>query len=114
MKRAKDVIKLSNVKINKERFKRQEDYKKLKVLIKHAKVLTNRLQNKINTEVKIQNNNFKTNFEILESINSQAKMNSVLRNLKLKSKSMQTMIQQADIQDQVIVKHHDDEQQEEY
>ena len=87
---------------------------KLKVLIKHAKVLTNRLQNKINTEVKIQNNNFKTNFEILESINSQAKMNSVLRNLKLKSKSMQTMIQQSDIQDQVIVKRHDDEQQEEY
>ena len=76
--------------------------------------MTSRLQKKINTEVKIQNTNFKTNLEMLEVMNSQAKMDSALKNMKLKSKSMQKIIQKADIQDQVIVKRHEEEEQDEF
>lgn len=50
----KDEIRFENAKTNRERLKRQQEYKNMKVMIKHAKSLTNLLRKKVDMEAKIQ------------------------------------------------------------
>lgn len=108
IKKVKEKLRLENIKHNLERQRRQEEYKKYKVLIKHAKALTNRLRHKVNNEIQSQVNNYLTNLELLEAQTSQAKMDAVVKKSKLNSKSMQQLITKSDVKDQVIKKRRDE------
>ena len=50
----REELRNENAKINRERIKRQQEYKNMKILIKHAKSLTSLLRHKIESEAKVQ------------------------------------------------------------
>lgn len=71
---------------NKERLKRQLEYKKCKVLIKHAKGLTDRLKSKIEIEAKAQN------LQLSDIGAAHSKMEALLKKSKFNSKSMRSLV----------------------
>ena len=52
-----------------------------------------------------------TNLENYEIQNTQAKMDSMLKNSKLKSKSVKNLIDKTDVKNQVVTKHHNNEEE---
>ena len=79
---------------------------KYKVLIKHAKASKKRINQKIYQDLKTQNKSYETNQELLELRLAQEKMDKLVKKAKINSKSMQKLINKADVKDQVITKKH--------
>jgi hypothetical protein len=116
VRKAKAKLRFENVHANKERFKRQEDYKKYKILIKHAQGLTDRLRKKVNDEIKAQNSIYLTNIGNHDIETSQMKVDSLIKKAKINSKSMKELIEKSHLKEQVKQKKHlqEDEEEEEH
>lgn len=106
LKRAKESLRIKQVEINKERAKRQLEYKKYKVLVKHVGALRSRMQSKKEQDIETQRRSYETYQDNLKLMQAQQKMNRAVMKAQVNSKSMKKLLNKADVKDQVVVKKH--------
>lgn len=106
LKRAKESLRIKQVEINKERAKRQLEYKKYKVLVKHVSALRSRMQSKKEQDIETQRRSYETYQDNLKLMQAQQKMNRAVMKAQVNSKSMKKLLSKADVKDQVVVKKH--------
>ncbi|CAI2360499.1 unnamed protein product [Moneuplotes crassus] len=110
-------LKTESVQINKQRARRQLEYKKYKVILKHVNGLKTTLKKKLDQDLEIQQKSYDNYQENLKLIKQQEKLDKIVRKAQVNSRSMKKLIDKADVKDQVVVKKHlhDDEgESEEY
>ncbi|CAI2360239.1 unnamed protein product [Moneuplotes crassus] len=106
LKRAREEMKIENVRINQERAKRQLEYKKYKVIVKHVNGIRNKIKKKIDQDFEIQKKSYDAYQENLKMIKAQQKLDKIVKKGQINSKSMKKLISKADVQGKVIKRKH--------